>query len=124
MIGSEVTSFSRLCAAAFNFTARVSGTLKSPVKDNVKVAVVPPVVTPDTCVIDILGIAVTSSKCELFAPLSNSSSSRATLMVALFKLASVSVAGDVETILTLAGVVLMKKFSQALSLGPRFKSES
>ena len=124
MIEFEVMSFSRLCAAAFTFTARVCGVLKSPVKDTVKVADILPVVNPDTCVIAILGIAVTSSKCERLTPLSNSSKSRATLIVALFRLASPSIAGDVETILTLADAVLIRKFSLALSLRARFKSES
>ena len=102
-VGATVTaavvrSLLRLWAAASTLTARVEAALKSPAKARVRVAVLPPVVTPDTCETETFGIAVTSSKLAVVTPLAKVACASDRATVAVFRLASVRLAGLVDVI--------------------------
>ena len=93
-----VMSPARLWAAASTLTARVSVALKSPAKARVRVAVLPPLVTPDTCETETFGIAVTSSKLAVVTPLAKVACASDRATVAVFRLALVRLAGLVDAI--------------------------
>ena len=88
----------RAWAAALTFTARVRDVSKSPVKARVSVAVVLPEAPPDTPEMETLGTSVTSSKLDAVTPAPNVVSASDTATVAVFRFASVRVAGLVEEI--------------------------
>ena len=85
-------------AAADTLTARVSGAPKSPAKASVRMARSAPSAAPDSAEMDRPGMSVTSSKLAAVTSCTKVVPCSRTLVVALFRLASVSGAGLVPAI--------------------------
>ena len=87
---SETKSLPRAWALDLIFTFKVSSTLKLPENDSVSVADELPLVAPDTCEIDRLGISVINSKLDVVTPLPKVLPVILTLIVAVFRFDAVS----------------------------------